>query len=117
MHTFAHVELPTTDLKIAADFYGALFQWTFETFYTNDYLLIFADGGAIGGLTQVHEMPPANEYFTYVEVADIDRALAKAEALGGKMLRPRSELPAGMGCYAILRTPDGYHLGIWQKTP
>jgi uncharacterized protein len=115
MYTFAHVELPTTDLALASKFYGALFHWTFKTFYTDDYQLIYVDGEAIGGLTQVHEMPPANEYFNYVEVADIDQTLIEAEPLGGKMLRPKSELPAGMGWYAILRTPDGYHLGIWQK--
>ncbi len=115
MHTFAHVELPTTDLELASKFYEALFHWTFKSFYTDDYLLIYAGSEAIGGLTQVHEMPPANEYFNYVEVPDIDRMLAAAEPLGGKMLRPKSELPANMGWYAILRTPDGYHLGIWQK--
>jgi uncharacterized protein len=115
MYSFAHVELPTTDLKVASDFYGKLFHWTFETFYTADYLLVFSGKEAIGGLSQVHEMPPANEAFNYVEVPDIEQLLAKAETLGGKTLRPRSELPGGMGAYAILRTPDGYHLGIWQK--
>ena len=29
MHTFVHVEIPTTDLKKAMSFYGPLFNWRF----------------------------------------------------------------------------------------
>lgn len=115
MHTFAHIELPTTDLDQAAAFYGQLFGWKFETFATNDYRLILSEEGAIGGLTQVSVMPPIEEFFNYVEVHSIEATLARAEALGAKVYRPKTELPPGFGFYAIFEAPDGYKLGIWTR--
>jgi len=117
MYTFAHIELPTLDLRQAADFYGALFQWKFQAFYGDDYLMIHTqDGQEIGGLTRVDGMPYINGFWNYVEVADIEKTLALVQSKGGKIVRPKSELPSNHGFYAVLQAPDGYNLGIWCKS-
>ncbi|MBU0507646.1 VOC family protein [bacterium] len=117
MHTFAHIEFPTLDVRKAVEFYGPLFNWTFRKFYGDDYLLICtSEGETIGGLTRVSEIPRISGFYNYVEVADVDSALKKAEKLGGSVSRLSSELPDGMGCYGVILSPDGYPLGIWSKT-
>jgi uncharacterized protein len=116
MHTFAHIEIPTTDLARASEFYGKLFQWKLETFATDDYKLIITDdGGAIGGLSLLDKLPEMSGFYNYVEVHSIDASLARAAELGGKMYRPKTELPPGFGFYAILEAPDGYKFGIWAR--
>ncbi|HEY3293867.1 MAG TPA: VOC family protein [bacterium] len=116
MYTFAHVELPVRDLRQASAFYGALFQWKFQPFYGDDYLMICApDGQEIGGLTRVDEVPYINGFWNYVEVADIEKTLDLVQRLGGKIVRPKGELPDHYGSYAVLQSPDGYNLGIWCK--
>jgi uncharacterized protein len=116
MYTFAHVEIPVANLKRAATFYAALFHWKFEPFYGDDYLLIVTpDGQEIGGLTQVSEVPCSDQYFTYVEVGDIERTMQIAESLGGRVVRPKTELPGNYGAYAVVQSPDGYCIGLWTK--
>ena len=39
MHSFGHVEIPTTDFKKAKKFYGNLFDWTFQEVPEMKYLL------------------------------------------------------------------------------
>jgi predicted enzyme related to lactoylglutathione lyase len=116
MYTFAHVEIPALDLRKAASFYGALFQWKFQPFYGDDYLMIYApDGTEIGGLTRVDDVPYINGFWNYVEVDDVDRIVELAQNLGGKIVRPKGELPDDHGFYAVIQAPDGYNLGVWVK--
>ena len=116
MYTFAHIELPVLDLKRGADFYSALFHWKFETLFGDDYLMIHsAEGAEIGGLSRVDEIPYINGFWNYVEVGDIEKTLTLAKSLGGKVIKPRTELPGNHGSYAVIQAPDGYNFGIWAK--
>jgi len=116
MYTFAHVELPVLDLRKASAFYGTLFPWKFQPFFGDDYLMIMApDGREIGGLTRVDDMPYINGFWNYVEVENIDRVLEQTQNMGGKVVRPKSELPGDHGFYAVIQAPDGYNLGVWSK--
>jgi uncharacterized protein len=116
MYGFAHVEIPTTDLKRATVFFGALFLWQFKAFYGDDYLLILDPAGhEIGGLTRVDKMLSSPEYVVYVEVGDIEKVLQTAQELGGTVVRPRTELPGDHGAYGVVQSPDGYYFGVWTK--
>lgn len=116
MNTFAHIEIPTLDLRKATEFYGPLFNWKFRKFYGDDYLMIStSEGNAVGGLTRVSEIPRISGFYNYVEVEDVDAALRKAERLGGTVSRLKSDLPEEMGSYGIILSPDGYSFGVWQK--
>ena len=117
MFTFVHVEIPVLNLKQATTFYGALFHWQFREFYGEDYLTVLSPGGeSIGGLSRVNAVPVVDEFYTYVEVEDVDAALTLAEKLGGQVIRPKTELPEGFGAYGIFQSPDGYRLGVWVKS-
>jgi predicted enzyme related to lactoylglutathione lyase len=116
MHTFAHIEIPTLNLDKAMSFYTGLFQWKYQPFFGDDYRLIVTDRGEmIGGLTRVDEIPFLEGFWNYIEVDNVDHALALAQTLGGRVIRPRSELPDNFGVYGVLQSPDGYNFGVWEK--
>lgn len=116
MYTFAHVEIPTTDLNRAVSFYHALFEWKFDHFYGEDYRMIStSEGVQVGGLTLVKEIPRIVDFYNYVEVKDVETAMVRAERAGGIIIRPKTELPAGHGAYAVIQCPDGYRIGVWAK--
>ena len=77
---FVHLELATTDLKKAKEFYSGLFGWTFTD---NDmgamgvYSTFAPDSGPMGGAYSMPGMPPG--WMAYVGVDDIDEATAKAK--------------------------------------
>ncbi len=117
MFTFAHVEIPVTDMEKAVTFYAPLFNWKLSKLFGDDYLLIStAEDEYIGGLSKIREMPEISGFHNYVEVEDIEITLAKAERLGGRVMRLKTELPEGFGHYAIVQSPDGYSIGIWTKS-
>ena len=61
-----------------------------------------------------HPMPGAPAlWLAYVEVDDIDASTAKVKALGGTVMRDKTEVP-GMGWLAIIVDPTGAHLGLWK---
>jgi uncharacterized protein len=116
MHEFAHIEIPALDTEKAGKFYGNLFHWTINSMAGSDYLLFFTpDGACIGGIVKVDSIPFNETYLNYVEVESIESALEKAEKLGGKVVRGKTQLPPGMGYYAVVGSPDGYCIGIWVK--
>jgi predicted enzyme related to lactoylglutathione lyase len=54
-------------------------------------------------------MPPSS---TGKIAADIEVALKKRVALGGKALSPKTEIP-GMGWFAFFADPNGNRLGLF----
>lgn len=116
MYSFVHVEIPTTNLTAAVTFYGGLFDWKFEKFFGDEYLMIqLADGTEIGGLTKIDSIPFNGKFVNYIAVPDVGAALAKAETLHGKVIQPKSELPEGKGVFAVIQSPDGFCIGVWAQ--
>jgi predicted enzyme related to lactoylglutathione lyase len=111
---FVHVELNTTDLVKAKDFYGKLFDWKLEDLPGGmDYTLIKAEGGTGGGMMK-HPMPGAPSFWlAYILVDDIHVATAKATSLGAQMVKNVTEVP-GMGWFSIFLDPTGACFAMWQ---
>ena len=112
---FVHVELATQDVGKAKSFYSKLFDWKLEDMpmESGTYTLIGVGEGTGGGMMQ-HPMPGAPAlWLAYVEVDDIDASTAKVKALGGTVMRDKTEVP-GMGWLAIIVDPTGAHLGLWK---
>src|SRR5271166_1095289 len=103
---FVHVELNTTDLEKAKAFYGQLFDWTLEDMPAGDmaYTMIKVGGGTGGGMMK-HPMPGApSVWIPYIEVADIEAATKKAQALGAMIYKDVTEA-MGMGWFSIIGDP------------
>jgi len=116
MYGFCHVELPATDARKASEFYSSLFGWKISKREGMEYYIFSGDeGGVYGGISQVKKILSDSSVCNYVKVADIPAILRKAESLGAKTTRPKTEIAGGFGFFAILQDPQGYYLGIWAK--
>jgi len=113
---FVHVELATTDVAKAKQFYGNLFAWKMADVPMDGgmvYTTIGVGEGTGGGLMQ-HPMPGApSSWLAYVQVDDIKTATAKARSLGATVIRDVTEVME-LGWLSIFTDPTGATLGLWQ---
>jgi predicted enzyme related to lactoylglutathione lyase len=114
-NTFAWCELVTTDVDRSKAFYTSVFGW--------------GTGGApeyvewqLGGRTMAGMMPKPKEmpaeippyWNVYFAVADIDDAVDAIQKLGGQIVAPRMDSPAGP--FAVAVDPTGASFSVIQLT-
>jgi predicted enzyme related to lactoylglutathione lyase len=116
MHGFGHIEIPTTNVRRAMKFFGAVFGWTFQEFPEMKYTTFHAGNPPNGGFLEVKKMPKKGQVNVYIEVEDIDAKLKEIRKARGKVLVKKSEV-SGMGWWAMFTTPDGCSLCLWQSAP
>jgi len=112
-NTICHVEISTTDLKKAEGFYGKLFDWKLKPWDSPDYLMFETGKEPGGGLAQVDQVKPGEGVMIYVLVDDVDQALARAEELGGKTVKEKTEIP-NVGWFGLLSDLDGNIIGVFK---
>jgi len=113
---FVHVELNTTDVAKAKDFYKQLFDWKLndmEMGPSGTYTTIDVGEGTGGGLLKNPEPGIPSFWLAYVLVDDIKAATTKAKSLGAKIFKDSIEVP-NMGWLSIITDPTGATLGLWQ---
>jgi len=113
---FVHVELNTTDVGKAREFYGQLFDWKLEDMAMGpdgSYTLIKVGDGTGGGLLKNPTPGVPSFWLSYVLVDDIGAATKKAQALGARIVKDSIEVP-DMGWLSIIQDPTGAALGLWQ---
>jgi predicted enzyme related to lactoylglutathione lyase len=117
-----HFEVVGTDGDKLKAYYAELFGWEFEdTEGPMNYGLVQREGntnadgvGIAGGVGGVEG--DAGHVTFYVEVPDIDAALAKAESLGGKRVSEPDEVPGTGIVIAHLSDPEGHVIGLVNAT-
>ena len=112
---FSWCELTTTDVASAKAFYSQLFGWNIEDMPMEGmtYTVLKVGDEAVGGIMP---MPPQTQgapphWGTYVTVADVDATARQAEALGGRLLVPPTDIP-GVGRFSVLQDPQGAVLSV-----
>ena len=107
-----HLELHTGDLAGALAFYGGLFGWRPERIHAGagSYLALGMGDRVGGGVVECEAEPPL--WLPYVQVADLSRTTARAEALGGDVLLAPREGPAGWR--SVVATPGGGEVAFFQ---
>uniref|UniRef100_A0A0L0N955 Putative HC-toxin efflux carrier TOXA n=1 Tax=Tolypocladium ophioglossoides (strain CBS 100239) TaxID=1163406 RepID=A0A0L0N955_TOLOC len=123
------IEIPITNLERSQQFYAELFAWEFAGalpkatenikslhFFTNTSKTI---KGALLLLEEGHSPTASGKegwgvYPTF-HVADVGKAIDKAESLGGQVKTPRTVIPNGMGVAGHLIDPDNNVIGIWSQ--
>lgn len=108
-HPVVHFELSGPDDRQLAGFYASLFGWRIRPVPEIGYALINTGGGINGGIAR-SDNSPATSIF-YIETDDLQTALDKINLVGGKTLRPITELP-GMVTYALFEDLDGLVVGL-----
>jgi uncharacterized protein len=91
-------------------FYADLFDWHVDANNPMNYGVVDTHGGerGINGGIAIDEDPWVS---VYVEVDDLQAALDKAEALGGKTVLPPSDVPGGPSL-AVFTDPSGNRIGL-----
>ena len=103
-HPIIHIEFSSKNREIDAGFFSELFGWSFNQMPEMDYATFEAKGGPGGGL---------NPIMVYVHTDNIDETFTKAVGLGGKIVRPKSEIP-GVGWYGFFTDLTGNTIAILQ---
>lgn len=111
---FVHIELSTTNLGKAKEFYGKLFDWKLEDMPgPMEYTMIRPTSGPGGGM-MTHPVPGApSMWLAYIGVDDITAATEKAKSLGASALQENREVP-NYGWFSILTDPTGAVFALWQ---
>lgn len=119
--TFCWNELMTRDAARAKDFYTKTLGWSYSSMpmgEMGDYHVAMLGDAMVGGIMQIggpmFEGVPDN-WFSYIEVDDLDKRLALLTAEGGKVERPPFDVP-GVGRIAIVAIPGGAMQGWMVPT-
>lgn len=123
-HTIVHFEIPANDVEKLRVFYAKLFGWKIERMSgTTEYWGIetvpvdekgvVVRAGVNGGMMK--KQNPEHKPVNYIGVESLDEHVKKIEALGGRVLVPKTEVP-GMGWWASALDPEGNQFAIFQST-
>lgn len=110
----AHVEIPTTDLDKAKQFYLKVLGWEFKPF-GNGYLLFNNHKGIMAGLRLVDLVNVGDTPVFHINIPSINSILDKVKENGGSVKRNKTVIPA-MGYYALFTDLDGNTIGLFEKT-
>jgi uncharacterized protein len=108
-HPVVHFEVSGPDDRQLAGFYSDLFGWRARPVPSVGYTLLDTGGGINGGIATVADGPATATF--YIETDDLQTALDKINLVGGKTLRPITELP-GLVTYALFEDLDGLVVGL-----
>jgi len=115
----AWVDLSTTDVEVAKNFYATLFgwQWTATDSPQGTYWMATLKGELVAGLSgqppQMAAQGVPSMWNTYVNVDNVDAATARAQAAGAQVAMPPMDVgEAGRMVFVI--DPSGAPIGMWQ---
>lgn len=112
-------DLITEDIDSAREFYGALFDWTFEdaSARTDGYTLVRSGDVYIAGMVPV-DSPADGEtlsrWLPYISVADVDAALSRSVDRGARVAVGASNVP--LGRVAAIVDPEGAVIGLARSS-
>ena len=112
--TFSWAELVTTDADSAKAFYTALLGWDYDDQPVGGdqvYSMATRDGKNVAALYTDASQPP--HWNSYVTVASVDEATAKAKAAGGSELHEPFDV-MDVGRMAFIADPAGAAIFLWE---
>lgn len=117
----AWFEIHVDDIDAAADFYATVFGWSYQPiagFALGKYLMISTKagvpaGGALAETSRPHR-PEVESTLLYLQVDDIPGTVEAVLAAGGSLHRPYLDIGGEHGFCAIVRDPQGNHVGLWS---
>jgi len=122
-HTIVHFEILADDVEKLRKFYSELFGWKIEKtpgpvdYWTIETVPVNEKGmpirpGVNGGMMK--RETPDQKSANYIAVESVDEYTKKIEALGGKIIVPKMEVP-GVGWWALALDPEGNHFAILES--
>ncbi len=119
MPRVVHFEIAADDPERAIAFYQDVFDWKFEKWQgPMQYWLVTTgpedEPGIDGGLAKREDPTTGTE--NTIDVDSVDECLARIEAHGGKVVRPKGAVP-GVGWLAYCEDTEGNRFGLMQSDP
>ncbi len=108
-----HFEIIARDPDLIRTYYHDLFGWEYDSDNQVNYSIVTRDQsepGIGGGIGEAPEGYSGHATF-YVEVPDVEAALAKAENLGGKRMMGPDKVMEGVEI-GLFVDPEGRTLGV-----
>jgi predicted enzyme related to lactoylglutathione lyase len=117
-----HFEIIGNDAEKLRSYYSDLFGWEIDSDNPMNYGIVQRDGntnpdgiGIGGGIGTGPEGYSGHVTF-YIEVPDVEAALAKAESLGGSRMMGPHEAPGGP-VIGLFNDPEGHIVGVVKSAP
>ena len=122
-HTVVHFEIPADDVEKLRKFYSELFGWKIEKmpgpveYWGIATVPVNEKGmpqrpGVNGGMMK--RQNPEHKPVNYIAVESVDEYVKKIEALGGRVIVPKMEVPR-IGWWALALDPEGNQFAILQS--
>ncbi|MDA0169846.1 VOC family protein [Solirubrobacter taibaiensis] len=105
-------DLVTAKPDAAADFYGALFGWTFEEIPNAGGYTSIKNGDRTNGGVMPLDGPSA--WMPYFGHASVDAVIERAEGLGAKLMNGPIPVPSGQ--FAVFLDPQGAVFGVLESS-
>jgi uncharacterized protein (TIGR03067 family) len=115
----AWFDITTTDLSKSKEFYGKLFDWTFNPVQGTDKAVqIVAGGSEIGTIRVAEGKISSFNGVVYIQVPSIQESCKKAKELGGTVVPGFPfDLPNAKGAIGLVSDPAGHPVGMYSRTP
>ena len=115
--TWSWNDLSTRDPAAAEAFYTGLFGWAFRQVAPVYWSISRGEDLLIGGMRTVEEDPPGPppNWMPYFVMADLDAAGGQVGELGGAVVVPPLEVPAGR--FLVAADPAGATFGLLEMGP
>jgi predicted enzyme related to lactoylglutathione lyase len=121
-HTIVHFEIPADNVEELKKFYSGLFGWKIEKtpgpmeYWMIETVPVDEKGNTVrpgvnGGIMK--RQNPEHKPVNYIAVESVDDYVKKIEALGGKVVVPKMEIP-GVGWWALALDPEGNQFAILE---
>ena len=125
-HTICHFEIPADEPKRAAEFYRKLFDWDIREWESPDkkaeiHMVSTVPSDETGRPTRqgvngmiLKRQHPQHPFANYISVECVEEYGAKAVALGGQVIMPKTAVP-GMGWFLYFMDTEGNIFGLWEE--
>jgi predicted enzyme related to lactoylglutathione lyase len=114
LHAFWWMDIATKNYDRATNFYGKLFDWTFDDLDPNfHYANAYRGGNRVAGFSDMVQEGQPTFWTPYVLVEDAAAVCKQASALGATVLWDAMQV-GEFGWMAVIQDPQGAVFGLWQ---
>ena len=110
--SISHIEFPADNVERAKGFYAAVAGWEFSEMEGMPGYWVFRTGPQAGGGLGRRGESVGDVVRVYIDVDDLEAAVAAATANGGSVVTPPSDIP-GQGRFAAVRDTEGNEIGLY----
>lgn len=112
-------DLTVENAEQVRDFYSEVVGWKFTEHAMKEYsdfnMVNSSDGEVVAGICHKRgenkNLP--SQWLNYVAVENVEAALEKCKALGGKIIEGPKEV--GKSKFVVIQDPAGAYLALWQE--